>query len=216
MPKSTATQLAVIVDEQIAGMHVGVEEAVAQRVAQKGLDQGAGEKGQIEAFGLQPRPVGQRRRVDPFQRQDFLAGAVPVNTRHAEIRIGFGVLRHFRQRGGFQAEIHFDHDGTAQRIDDFDDAEPPRLGGSVLGVLGGEGESGEIGVEAPLDAGPQDFDGDGARLCRGRNRRPMHLRDRGGGDRRAETRINRADRPVERSRDHRFGFGLRERRHLIL
>ena len=34
-------QPAVVVDEQIAGMHVGVEEAVAQRVAQEGLDHGA-------------------------------------------------------------------------------------------------------------------------------------------------------------------------------
>ena len=48
-------QLAVVVDEQVAGMHVGVEEAVAQRVAQEGLDHGAGERLEVEALGLEPR-----------------------------------------------------------------------------------------------------------------------------------------------------------------
>ncbi len=103
-------QPAVIVDEQIAGMHVGVKEAVAQRMAEKGLDQGAGELPQIEAFGHQSRAVGQRRGVDPFQRQHFLGGAVPVDRRHAKIRIVLGVFGHFRKRRRFQAEVHFDHD----------------------------------------------------------------------------------------------------------
>ena len=207
---------AVVVDEQIAGMHVGVKEAVAQRMAQKGLDQGACELPQVESLGLQARAVGQRRGVDPFQRQHVLGGAVPIDRRHAEIRIVLGVLGHFRKRRRFQAEIHFDHDRTAQRIDDFDQPQPPRLGGKIFGVLRGKGEGGEVGVKAPLDAGPQYFHGDGARPGCGLDRRAMHLRDRGGGDRRAEARKDRGDRPAERGGDRRFGLGLRKRRHLIL
>ncbi len=41
-------QPAGIVEEQIAGMHVGMEEAVAQRVAQKTLDHLAPEIGQVD------------------------------------------------------------------------------------------------------------------------------------------------------------------------
>ncbi len=46
-------QPAVGVDEQIARMHVGVEKAVAQRVAQEALDHIAAERRQIEALGAQ-------------------------------------------------------------------------------------------------------------------------------------------------------------------
>ena len=80
----------------------------------------------------------------------------------------------------------------------------------------GEGEGAEIGVEALFDAGPQHFDRDGARPVRSLDRGAMHLRDRGGGDRRAETRKHRFERLAERGGDRRFGLSLRERRHLVL
>ena len=72
-------QFAVGVDEQIAGMHVGVEEAVAQRVAQEILDHGAAERRQVEALGCERGVVVERRAVDPFQRQHLARGAVPVD-----------------------------------------------------------------------------------------------------------------------------------------
>ena len=122
-------QAPIVVDEQIARMHVGVKEAVAQRMAKKGLDQRAGDRREVEALGIEPRAVRQRRGVDPFQRQDFLGGAVPVDRRHAEIRIVLGVLRHLRKRRGLQAEIHLHRHGAAQGIDHFDKPQPPRLGG---------------------------------------------------------------------------------------
>ena len=160
MPKSTATSRRVIVDEQIARMHVGVKEAVAQRVAEKCLDQRAGELRQVEALGDETCAVRQRRGVDPFQRQDFLGGAIPIDRRHAEIRIVLGVLGHFRERRRLEAEIHFDRDRAAQRVDDFDEPQPPRLGGKLFGVARHEREGAQIGVEAPLDAGTQHLDGD--------------------------------------------------------
>ena len=51
-------ELALVVDEQIARMHVGVEEAVAQRVAQEGLDHRARQMRKVEARGLELRAVG--------------------------------------------------------------------------------------------------------------------------------------------------------------
>ena len=95
-------------------MHVGVEEAVAQRMAQEGLDHRARQMLEIEALGLQRGAVVQRRAVDPFERQHVLGGAVPVDRRHAEVRIGLGVLRHLGQRGGLQPQIHFQRDRAAQ------------------------------------------------------------------------------------------------------
>ena len=127
-------ELRVVVDEQIAGMHVGMKEAVAQRVAEKGLDQRAREPRQVEAFRDQARAVRQRRRVDPFQREDFFGGAVPVYGRDAEIRIVLGVLGHFRERRGLQAEVHLHRDRAPQGVDHFDQPQPPRLGGQLFGA----------------------------------------------------------------------------------
>ena len=175
-------------------MHVGVKEAVAQRVAEKGLDHGARELRQIEAFGDQPRAVRQRRGVDPFQRQDVLGGAVPVHRRDAEIRIVLGVLGHFRKRRRFQAEIHLDRDRAAQGVDHFDQPQPPRLGGKLFGAARHIHEGAQIAMETRLDAGPQHLDGDGLGAVRRRDLGAMHLRDRGGGDRGSEGGKNRTDR----------------------
>ena len=51
MPKSMATMVAGRVDEEIALVHVGVEEAVAQRLAQERLHQPARERRQVVAGG---------------------------------------------------------------------------------------------------------------------------------------------------------------------
>ena len=86
-------QPAVVVDEQIARMHVGVEEAVAQRMAQEtsGSPRGraAGRSRPLASSAARSR---ERRAVDPFEREHFARGAVPVHGRNAEIRILAGVL----------------------------------------------------------------------------------------------------------------------------
>ena len=84
-----------VVDEQVARMHVGVEETVAQCVPQEGLDHRAAEVLEIEALGDKSGAVVEVDGLDPLQRQDVARGAVPVHGRHAEIGIVLGVLRHF-------------------------------------------------------------------------------------------------------------------------
>ena len=71
-------------------------------------------------------------------------------------------------------------------------------------------------LEAALDAGAQHLHRD--RLARAvvLDFGAMHLRDRGGGDRRAEAREHRIERPVEGGHDGRFRLILRERRQLVL
>ena len=86
MPKSTKISLPSSSTNRLPGMHVGVEEAVAQRVAQEGLDHRAGEVLEVEALGFELGAVVQRRAVDPVERQHVLGGAVPVHRRHAEVR----------------------------------------------------------------------------------------------------------------------------------
>ena len=245
-------QLAAIVHEQVARMHVGVEEAVAQRVAQKSLNHRAGEVLEIEALGFELCTVGERHRFDPFEREHVARDALPVERRHAKLGVVLGVLRHLGEGGGFQPQIHLDGDRAPQRLDHLDQAQPPRLGGKFFRVARREGESIEINLEAALDARAEHLHRDraawhsiplipaqagiqghlldrywrpwvpafagtsGCLRVRFHHLGPMHLRDRSGGDGRAETREHLAQRLAEGGLDRALGLGLRERRHLVL
>ena len=127
MPKSTATSRPLVIDEQIARMHVGVEEAVAQSLAQATLNHVAAERRQVETFGSKRGVVVKRRAVDPFQREHLPRRAVPVHRGHAEIGVVARVLRHFGKRRRFQAKIHFHRHRAGQRRHRFDRAQPLRL-----------------------------------------------------------------------------------------
>src|SRR5258707_4312981 len=61
-----------LVEEQIAGMHVGMKETIAQRMAQETLDYLAPEFAQVDLRPRQPRMVAQRNAVDPFHRQHVM------------------------------------------------------------------------------------------------------------------------------------------------
>jgi hypothetical protein len=86
-------------------MHIGMKEAVADRLAQERLDDGAGKArpvvtGRIDAI----QPV-QRDTVDPLGREDVALGDVPVRTGDPEARVFGGVFRQFRQGGGLEPEV---------------------------------------------------------------------------------------------------------------
>ena len=200
------------VDEQVSRMHVGMEEAVAQRVAQERLHQRASERRQIEPARFKRGAVGERRSVDPFQRQDRARGALPVDRGHAEIRIVLRVVADLGDGGGFQPQVHLDGDRTRERIDHLDEPQPARLGRMALRIARREIHRVEVGPEAPLDAGAQHLDG--KRMSAGL--RLVHLRDRGGRDRGAERGEQLGDRLAERRGDRGFRLRLRERRHLVL
>ena len=204
MPKSTATRHPVVVDEQVTGMHVGVKEAVAQGVAQEALGHDARQVLQVDALGFERGMVRQMRAVDPFERQHFLGGAIPVDRRHAKSRIVLGILRHFGQSRGLEPKIHLERDRAAQGRHRLDQPEPARFCGYVFRMARGEREGVLIDREAPLDAGPQHLDRDRSHSVGVLDLGAVHLRDRGGRDRGAERRRrsgrSAGRRPSQRSR----------------
>ena len=209
-------QTAVVVDEQIAGMHVGVEEAIAQRVPQEALEHSVAERRQIEAAGLERGAVIEWRAVDPFQRQYLTRGAVPVHRRHAEVQVRAGILRHLGERGRFQPEIHFHRHRAGERRHRFDRPQSLRFDRQAFRLARGVEEGIEIEFEAALDVGPQDFHRHRLVDAFLRDLRPMYLRDRGGGDGGPEAGINVRHRLAESGGDHGFRLTLRKRRHLVL
>ena len=152
-------------------MHVGVEEAVAQRVAQEGLDHRAAERRQVEALGLERGAVVERRAVDPFQRQHLARGAVPVDRRHAEVRIVLAVFSAISESAAASSRksISIATERRERRRPTSIRRSRRASGEQAFGVARGEVEGVEIGAEAPLDAGPQHLHRD--RLARAVRRR---------------------------------------------
>ncbi len=140
-----------------------------------------------------------------------------VDGRHAEAVILARVLRHFRERRRFETEVHLQPHRAVERVDDLDQAQAAGFDGKALGRARGEIEGVEIDAESPFDAGPQDLHGHRLALAAfADDFGAVHLRDRGGGDRRPEARIDRIERLLERLGDHRLGLLLAEGRHLVL
>ena len=105
MPRSTATMVAVRLDEQVSGMHVGVEEAVAQSMAQEGLHQVRGDRLEVVAGVAQAFDVVQLDAVDPLHGEHVAAGALPVDGRHAEAGIVLACFRRARSRAAASSRI---------------------------------------------------------------------------------------------------------------
>jgi len=78
------------------------------------------------------------------------------------------------------------------------------------------GEGAEISVKASLDIRSQHLDGDSAWRAGRIDLGAMHLRDRGGGDRRTEACIDRMERSAKGCLDRGHRLALGKRRHLIL
>ena len=128
-------------------MHVGVEEAVAQRVAQEGLDHRAAERRQVEA--LAPRALARSLSgVPSIHSSVSTSRAVRSQSTAGTRKSGSSLVfsRHLRERGGFEPQVHLDRDRARQRVDHLDQPQPPRLGRMALGGARREIESVEIGA----------------------------------------------------------------------
>ena len=135
MPKSTAISRPLVVDEQIPRMHVGVKEAVAQRVAQKGLDQRAGELRQVEALGLRARArsdSGVASIHSSVSTSLAVRSQSTVGTRKSGSSLVFSAIS--ESAAASRRKSISTVTERRKRVDHLDEPQPPRLGGKVFGV----------------------------------------------------------------------------------
>ena len=160
MPKSTATIVPSRVDEQVALVHVGMEEAVAQGVAQEGLDQRVGKRVQIVAGG---REAATSDILMPSI-HSMVTTSRPVRSQSTSARGSPDRLcvfsAEFRKGGGLEPQIHLDLRRLLQRLGDLDRTEPAGRGHEALLQVRHEIEGLEIACETLAHAGPDDLDGD--------------------------------------------------------
>ena len=188
-------QRAVGPELEVALVHVGVEEAVAERVGQEGLDDALGEPHQVGAAGLQRRQVAHVDAARPFQGQHPAAGGGPDHRGHPEARVAGGVGGELGGGGGLHPEVELALDDALEVADHRLGAQAPGEGGEELDHAGGEVEGVDVAQERALDAGAQHLDRDG--LAGGAQRGAVDLGERGGGDRRLEVGEDRVERLAE-------------------
>ena len=170
-------------------MHVGVEEAVAQRVAQEGLDHRAAEL----LAGRSPRPRARRGRTAACRRsirasaRRARCGPSRPPARGSPDRPWCSPPSPTAPRPRAAGPSRSRPSGAASR--------PPRSAAAaappadMLSACARRRRRRRDRPEAPLDAGPQHLHRDRApALPRVVDLGAMHLRDRGGGDRRPERR----------------------------
>ena len=204
------------VDEEIALMHVGVKEAVAQGMAQERLNERPPERRRIETqLGEAPR-IAERRAVDPLHRQRFARRAIPVDLGRAKAGIVREVLGKLRGRRRFKPQVHLDTHAARQRLDNFDEAQPFQARLETFGAARGIEHVGKIAREASLDAGPQQLDRDLALAIGVAHAGAVDLRNRRGGHRLAEFDIERVDLGAEGRLHCADGSGAIGRRHAVL
>ncbi len=191
------------IDEQIALMHVCVEETIANRMLQERADDVKAERLAVDPGRVDGGEIAQRDRVDPVQGENALAGALPVHVRHAEAEIaGFGdVLGHLGNGGRLQAQIHLQHNRLRKRIHRGHGAKTPCLRRQSFRSVRREVEALKIAFEPFFDVRAEDLDGDGAQAAFRPHRRLVHLRDRGCGERRAEIGVDFIPGPPESGLD---------------
>jgi hypothetical protein len=153
-------QLSGAVDEQVSLVHVGMEEAVADRVAEEALDDRVAQLHQVEPLRAKGVDVGNWRSIDPFGGEHVTRGALPVNLRHAETGIFPGVFRHFRNGCGLHAQVELLLHRLFEHGDGGHGPEPPSFSAELFHKAGGKVVTAEIGSEALSNAGAQHLDGE--------------------------------------------------------
>ena len=167
--------------------------------------------GRSKPFACKRGVVVERRAVDPFQREHFARGAVPVDARHAKVGVLACVFSAISESAAASRRKSISI-ATERASVATASTGRSRCASSEKSfrLARGEEEGVEIGLETALDAGPQDFDRH--RLARAIvvDFGAMHLRDRGGGHGGTETGVDGGQRLVEGGGDDCFRFGSAE------
>ncbi len=112
-------------------MHVGVEEAVPDGVAQEGLDHRPAEGLRVVPGRHDGGAVVEADALDPFAGEDVAGRQLPVGLRHTEIRVALRVLGQLGHRGRFEPEVHLHHHRAGEDLHHFARAQALRFGEST-------------------------------------------------------------------------------------
>ncbi|SAJ33735.1 Uncharacterised protein [Enterobacter cloacae] len=141
-------------DEDVAGVHVGMEEAVAEHLGEEDLHAALGQCLEVGALVAQGFQVGHRDAVDALHHQHLGPAPVPVDLWHVEQRRAFEVAPQLRGVGCLAEQVEFVDDGFLVVADHFHGVQAPRLAGDPLGEAGEDEQPGDVGADHRFQVRP--------------------------------------------------------------
>jgi hypothetical protein len=212
MPKSTGTRSPF--DEDVAGMHVGVEEAVAEHLLEEHLGGLGQDHVGLEARRDQGLALVRGDAAHPLERQDPARGALPVHPRHAKAFVLGAVLGELRSGCCLEPQVHLHPRRGGDGLHHRDRPEPAAGRLQPLDPGGDPGEEVEVARHQALDVRPQHLDRDRLALA---GHGEVHLRDRRRGHGAVvEAREQVLDRTAQLELDHAARHGRIEGLQRIL
>ncbi len=201
-------------DKDIAGMHVGVEEIVAEDLGKKNLDPVFGEPLDICSGFAQGIHVADRDAVDTLLDHDFGTAVVPVDLGHVKHVGTREVALQLRCIGRFTHQVEFVNDRLLVLGHNLERLETFAMFPVPAGQPGQHAQNVEVPLYLFLNAGPQQLDDHF--LVVGQLRR-MHLGDRCGREwLTVETLEDLVDRLAVGGVENCDGLVRRERWYLVL
>src|SRR5690606_23693226 len=166
--------------ENIAGMHVGVEEVEVEYLLEKDFHATLGQQTRVNAGGLDALDIVDRNAVDALGHHDTTCGQVAVYFRDKQQRAEQEVAAHGLGIPGFRFQVQFGADDVGVIIDHARRAEIARVAPQAFEPARAEGHYAPVAGNNLLDARANHLDHDFAAIFqRGR----MYLGHRGGGER---------------------------------
>ena len=206
--------LTVRCDENVARMHVGVKEAVAEHLGEEDFDAGARQRGHVHALGAQGIDLRDRQAVHALHHHRAGTAVVPVDLGHreqwriAEIAAQLRTVRRLAHQVQFVAEVLGKLGHHLARL------QPAPFRPHAFEQRGSGFHQCDVVGDDVFDARPQHLD---RHVLAGRQHREMHLRDRG---RRHRLRLETAENLRQRLAVEGFQAGdrlfRREGRHAVL
>ena len=167
-------------DDDVAGMRVGVEEAVDQQHLDRGADGRVGDRHRVEAGGDDRLAVGRGDAVDELHRDHALRGQVPVDLRNVDAVDPVEVLCEAARVVRLDRVVELEQQRAAELRHHLLDADVARRARAPLHRVRRAAEDLQVRLDLVLDPRPLQLDHDVASVLEGR---AMHLRERRGRER---------------------------------
>ena len=119
-------------DEDVARVHVGVEEAVTEHLGKEDFDAAFGQFLHVSALVCEGGQIGHWNAVDPLHHQHLVATPVPVDAGDIQQLGALEVAPQLRGIGGFAVQVQLVEDGLFVILDHLDRAQTTTIGRNAL------------------------------------------------------------------------------------
>ena len=144
-------------DEDVARVHVGVEETVAEHLGEEDLHAAFGKHFHVGALIGEGRQIGHLNAVNALHHQHFRPAPVPIDLRHVEQRRTFEVALQLAGVGRLAQQVEFVVDGFFVVGDHVHRVQQARIGREAFGRAGQDEQPCQVLADDRLEAWANDF-----------------------------------------------------------